>query len=373
MAIVIGSQFTTADANAAQSGTGTFSFPATVFDVGVNCLRTNPTTTANGAVEFRSWSSNSGVQVADINKESLYIDFLFRVDTAPSANDEPIAIVQYTTNPTTGANLEIRINSSRQLVVYDTTLTLVATGTTALSTGTQYRIQVRSQASATGAYEVKINGVSELSGTCNQTATNSIIVAFGKRANRNGRTVDFYYGRVVVDDAEFHSDIDITAMAIDGNGNYTAWTGDYQDVDETPPHDTDTTYVTSSTSGQAETWSLQSAAAAGITGTVHAVQAILIVRDEGGASALRYRLRSGSTDSDNATNNDPGSSYVGRGRLLTTDPATSAAWLLAALDSIEVGVVNNANVAARCTLAIVEVFHTAAAASGNPWYAYSQM
>lgn len=353
--------FGSGDANGFYLLSGTASIVNTVFDAGEFCLRVNPTTTGTGSVRLRQINTATGVATASFNAASIYVGFLFRCDTAPGSGSEIIYQMRDSSNI---VKLSVRINSSRQLAVYDSATSLVATGSTALSLSTVYHIGVLTSAGTSGAYEVQINGASELSGTCDQLAANNGSAFFGKALNVSSQSVDFYYGHVAFSDSGFPpTSLRVRSMHIAGNGNYTAWTGDFQDVDETPPHDGDTSYVTSSTSGHAETWTLESAASAGITGTVLAVSAVLIVRDEGGSSALRYRLRSGSTDSDTSENNDPGATYVGRGRWLDVDPATSAAWLLSALDSIEIGVLNNANVAARCTFGIVEVLHEPAVAS----------
>lgn len=346
--------FGSGDANGFDLLSGTASIVSTVFDAGEFCLRVNPTTTGTGSVRLRQFNNTTGSITSSFNAASIFAGFLFRCDTAPGTGSE---IVYQMRDGSNNIKLTVRMNSARQLAVYDSAASLIATGSTVLSVSTVYHLGILTSAGTTGAYEVQINGASELSGTCDQLAANNGFAFLGKASNVSSQSVDFYYGHVSFNDAEFPpTTLRVRSMHIAGNGNYTAWTGDFQDVDETPPHDGDASFVSSNTSGQAETWTLESAASAGITGTVLAVSSLVIVRDEGGSSALRYRVRSGSTDSD-TINNDPGATYVGRGRWLVVDPDTSAAWLLSALDSIEIGVLNNANVAARCTFGIVEVLH----------------
>lgn len=353
--------FGSGDTNGFYLLSGTASIVNTVFDAGEFCLRVNPTTTGTGSVRLRQINTATGVFSSSFNAASIYAGFLFRCDTAPGSGSE---IVYQMRDGSNNIKLTVRMNSARQLAVYDSAASLIATGSTVLSLSTVYHLGILTSAGTTGAYEVQINGASELSGTCDQLAANNASAFFGKALNVSSQSVDFYCGHVAFSDSGFPpTSLRVRSMHITGNGAATDWTGDYQDVDETPPHDGDTSYVTSSTSGHAETWTLESAASAGITGTVLAVSAVLIVRDEGGSSALRYRLRSGSTNSDSSSNNDPGATYAGRGRWLDVDPATGVAWTLAALDSIEIGVLNNANVAARCTFGMVEVLHEPAVAS----------
>src|SRR3972149_4702960 len=82
-------------------------------------------------------------------------------------------------------------------------------------------------------------------------------------------------------------------------------------------------------------------------------------RDKGGPSLFAVRLRSGSTNDDTSDRN-VGITYALYGKVYDTDPADAGAWTSGDLDALEVGVVNNAAVAARCTELLVMVWSAGA-------------
>lgn len=342
--------FESGDSAGLQALTGTASVQGTVKRLGDYALRVNPTT--NGTGSIRAFGLNANGTTAGFDLATAVVGFAFRVATLPAASSEEIARVD-TTGGTQKAT--IRITSAGLLAIYaaDGT-TLIATSSSALVVNTWYYIEWTLGTGVSSAYTVKVNGTTFLNGTSDFGVTNSGGIRLGKVTDRNSQTVDFYYDDIYVADSSLGQPY-VARMDGNSDGNYTAWTSSsgllspskYSDAIQ-GPHDSDTTYLSTSTSGNAFTMALESAAQAGIVGTVHGVMALAIVRDEGGASSFQVRIRSGSTDSD-TTANDPGSSYVTRQKLASVDPATSAAWQLPALDSLEVGVVAGANVAHRCT------------------------
>lgn len=339
----------TGDNTEAVATSGTFSVQSTTVRTGGYALRTNPSTTAAGRHLFTNIATN-GASGTGFNVDNLYTTFYFRYATLPSSNDEPIF---QAVGSSGGLKLELRINSSGNLAAYDTTPSLLTTGTTALSANTWYRLDVLVGTGATASWEVQINGTSEISGTGNLNTQQNGDVRLGKAINRNGNTIDFFYDDAVFNDSAYTTTPQVVRMDPDGTGNYAAWTGDNTDVDEIP-HDSDTTYITSSTMADEETETLESSSAAGVVGTIAATKSIAIVRDEGAASAIQVRLRSGSTDND-TTSNDPGATYILRAKVYTTDPADSAAWTSGDLDALEVGVENISTGALRVTMLSVMV------------------
>ena len=350
--------FETGDLTEGTSSSGTVSVQSTVVRSGGYAFRSNPTTTGAGRLDLGGLSAAGAI--AGFNVATIYETVYFRYATRPASADEPI--IRHISQ--LGAlKFELRLNSSGQLAAYDSALTLLATGATVLAADTWYRIEVSVGTGTSAAWEVKINGVSEISGTANLTTSNVSDCRLGKSINRNGNTVDFFYDDVCFDDAAYPGAGQVFRMDADNNGAYTAWTGVYTDVDDIP-HDSDTTYLSNATSGNAETVTLESGASAGLVGTPKSVKSCAIVRDEGGSSAIQVRLRSATTDND-TTSSDPGATYVLRALVYNTDPATGAAWLAAALDSLEVGVDNAASVAARCTALSVMVWEDGVAVSAR--------
>ena len=356
--------FETGNASEAFQALGTYSIQSTTKRTGNYALRVNPVTTGTGYFSLAGLAATGGI--GDIGSTETYMAFYFRVAAAPAANDEEFALLNLSGSPNN--NNALRLTSGRVIKFYsgDGT-TLIATGSTVLALDTWYRIELwigsGDGAGATDNYELRINGATEFSGTMQFGGAGATAVAFylGKVNNKNGQSVDFYYDDVAVSNSGWVGHGKVSILKPNGAGSYTDWTGTYADVDEVP-HDSDTTYLTSSTSGQAETVALDSAATSGVDGAIGTVKAVAIVRDEGGASAIQVRLRSGTTDSD-TTSADPGTSYVALCKMYDVNPADSAAWESADIDGIEAGVENNASVAARCTAIYAMVWSTGQVAS----------
>lgn len=344
--------FETGNTAECSTSSGTFSMQGTTVRTGAYALRTNPTGSGTGYGEINGLAT-TGANAA-FNVATLWIRFYFRYATKPAANSEPILRAL---NTASAPKLRIHLDSAGKLHVINSAGTDVFTGSTVLSANTWYRIEASIATGTSAAWELLIDGVSEGSGSTNTTTTNHGAVDFGKVPNVNGNTVDFFYDDIAIDAAGYPGAGQVEAMQPDGNGTYTAWTGTYTDVDEIP-HDSDTTYISAMLSTGAETATLESTAAAGISGVVAVAKTCAIVRatTDAIATAFRVRTRSGSTDSDTTADYDASTSYVLLAKLYATDPNTGSAWTLSGLDGAEPGVVNNNNLTEhRCTQILIMV------------------
>lgn len=358
--------FETGDTVEVGSGVGTQSFSTTTVRTGTYALRTNPTTTGV------SWRRVNGLAATGVtsayNSPTTYYTVYFRYATKPAANDEEILAFGGT-----GAEVKwtLRLDSDGHINAYDNNTALLdpGTGTTVLSANTWYLIEVQSGTGASGAYEVKINGTSEFSGTGNLGSPNNGTIFLGKHVNQNGNSVDFFYDDLAIDNTDYPGAGKVFIQKPTGDGTYTAWTGGttgtYTDVDEVP-HDSDTTYIGDSTSGNAETTAVQTGTQAGLIGTPKSVKALVVVKDEGGVSSVKLRFRSNTTDGTDTTAVDPGASYVLLAKIFNTDPATSDTWTIGGIDTLQVGVVNNASVAARATALYTMVWENGVVANATP-------
>lgn len=325
------------------SNNGTASIQSTTVRTGTYALRVNPTTTAVGSVTLAGIAA--GGASTGYSAATTYIRFYFRYATKPSSGDEEI----YRTRAGAALKFQLRLNSSGNLVAYQQDLTSLGTGSTALSADTWYRIEVRvgTAVAGSGVWEVKLDGTSELSGsTADLLNSNNTRCELGKDVNYNGNTVDFYYDDAIISNSAFPGAGECKVLYADANGNYQTWSigagsGNHYEVVDEVPHDSDTSYLLSSNVvGEAETEALISAETAGISGTVNTVRAVCMFKRDGASNgSVRVRLRSGSTDSTNGTNSSVAASYSDFSRILDTDPATSSAWTVSALNSIEVGAV----------------------------------
>lgn len=348
----------------------TQSVQATTKRTGGYALQCNPTTTAVGYAQLFGLAT-SGVDTR-YSAATAYYRFYFQYGTKPSANDEEMFTAEALVDSVPTQKLVIRLNSDGKLSVYDSVNLLLGTGATVLSSGTWYRIEVSVGTGLTADWELKINGTSEIDGTAAIGVDNNGSCVLGKFVNQNGNTVNFYYDDFLVSNSAFPGAGQCEVMQIDGDGTYTTWTigagagSDWQNIEEIP-HDSDTTYLLSTlTAGNASTGTLESAASAGISGTINCVKSHCVVKRDGAANGtMQLRLRSGTTD-DDTVNASSTANYVVREKLYDTDPADAGAWTTTDLDGIEVGIEEReATDKTRCTMACVFVDFTPAAVAST--------
>jgi hypothetical protein len=343
MAVLNLNGFETGDLSEAQNTTGTISVVTSPVHSGAYALRINPTA-ATGNYNMRG-PTTTGADAA-LGLSTLYVSFYLRLAALPGATI-------FISRASDGTNFiaSLQVTSAGEIFI-DATAGDSATAATLVA---DYWHRIDFKVVQNGTCELQVDGGTVV------TATGANLTINQVRFGTGTETKDIYLDDIVFDDAGFPSaQYAIRRMAPSADGNYTAWAdnlggNDWEAVDDVP-HDSDTSYITSSTATEAETVALEDGPSASIWGTVLGVKSLAIVRDEGGASSIDIRLRSGSTD-DDTTNSDPGSAYVLRAKLYNTDPATSAAWVLSALDSVEVGVLNNNNVAVRCTMLCASVLY----------------
>lgn len=324
-------------------------------------LRTNPSTTNTGTGLFLGLAATGAG--AAFNKATLYFGQWCQLDTVASANDEPLFVAQDTTPI---QKLEIRVNSAQQLTAYNAAGTLIGTGTTVIPLATPFLLEIKVGTDLTAApWEVLINKVPEpnLSGTAALLASNNGRHRWGKNANRDGRSVDYYFGAKYTSDSGYiaGSTWAIGVLRPTSDGSTQQWTNGtgatFAEIDEAIVSTAD--YVRGSgAAGEVALFGLTDCAAAGITGTIHAIRVVLrIAEDSAVASSFSLRIKSGATTSD-TTAVDISSVGVIIERIFETDPNTGAAWTLAALDALEAGGIENNAVMDRISTLFVEVLYT---------------
>ena len=326
---------------------------------GRGAMHAGPAGAGTAAAIFMGFGANGNVSVLALSDG--YATFHFRADALPASGDEPI--FRFINGAATN-KMSVHLRSDGKLEVYDRTATLVATGTTVLSASTWYRIAVRGGNGAAAAYEVYIAadgaafGAAELSGTCDQGATALDRVQLGKSSNKSSQTMSMYFQDLVIDNAQIWNHYHIGIGLPRANGANTAWTGDYQDVDEFVC-DEATTEITSGTSGHIETYLMTSGADLGIgaSDTINAVSGVNI--RVGGASneALNITFVSGASTTNTSNFNCPAAYAIGQ-FLKLLDPSTAAAWTRSGFDAIEVGCKLNSAFAAWVSSVMAYVMFT---------------
>jgi len=247
-------------------------------------------------------------------------------------------------------HLVLTLNASNQIVCRrGASGTVLATGTTVLTTGVFYFVEFKFTISDTvGTIEVRLNGStsSELAATGIDTRNGGNAtwdtLALGPGYNATFRFDDLYVldGGGSAPHNDFLGDCRVEALLPQtGNGTNTGLTcstgSDHGAlVDENPPND-DTDYNSSSTVNAKDTYNYPSLSATPLV--VYGIQPTMRARKtDAGAQSIAHVVRSGGADTDGA-NVNPTTSYLYSPEIWTTDPATGIAWTAAGIAAMEVG------------------------------------
>lgn len=306
------------------AATGTASVVTSPVRSGQYALRINPTTTGLGYNSFARIAANGTNNPTSINIATCYFRFYFRYATKPASNSEEIC---YINDTAPAPKLMLRINSSGQLMAFDNTGTnqIGSTGSTVLMQDTWYLIEISVGTGTSAAFEVRLaaddgsESVTEISGTGNLTTLNNSAISLGKRNDRNGNSVDFYYDDLSISDSDFPGPGRVARLDPISDSADVWTTGTFANIDDFSSqagNDGDTTYITTSTNTDAHIPNFTSNADAGITGVINAVKSYLLTRDESQTVAHDTMLQVNGAGT-NTTNLDGGATYSSRCQILT--------------------------------------------------------
>lgn len=295
-----------------------------------------------GSLGLQRGSNSTMELVKELDAQATWImGFGYRLGTGtPAGSGYTISRLMDATTQ----QLELRITNERRLTVTRNN-TVLATGTTILAEDVYYFVEWKATiADAGGSIEVRINGVTEISfsgDTKNTASAGANRVTLGSTIQNIGAVSAFDDWYVLDGTAttpnDFLGDVKVLGLVPDGAGNYSQWTpsagSNWQNVDELIT-DGDTTYNSSSTAGQKDSFTYT-----GLTGmpTVYGVRHQLKHRkDDAGARTVRPFTRAGGTDSfgSNVTLAD---SYTGSDRIMGKNPATGVAWTATEVNALEAG------------------------------------
>lgn len=277
------------------------------------------------------------------------VGFAFQLTSTNSAARE---IVTFTDGGSTG-QFGLGITTANKLFVFrGTASTVVATSATGLTNNQWYYLEIQATLhNSTGAYEVRLNGTQvadltasgvDTTSTANNQATGVYVASFGTP------TGNHYYDDLYITDTStasntgFLGECRVTTIVPSGAGSSAQFTpsagSNYQNVDEAGTSGTvaDTDYNSSSTAGHIDSFAISSSS---ITGSpaVYAVALSLTCRkDDVGTRTIRTRLKSSSAVATGSTQTVLSSYATFRSQHLT-DPNTSAAWSVAAVNAMEIG------------------------------------
>jgi len=238
------------------------------------------------------------------------------------------------------STLQLRLTSNK-LEVLNSSSTSIATGTTTLTTGVWYYIEVKLFVNgASGTVEVHLNGTSEIASTTGNFGSSNITNFLIQQQTANiSTTFDDIYacdtsGTV---NNDFLGDVRVETIFPNGDGAHTQWTptgggSHYTQVNETTP-DGDTTYVSDSTPNDRDSYTFGD-----IDGnaSVFGVQVSMYARkDDANTRQIAPVIRQGGTDYDGTTVT-LSASYQFYSQLYDKDP-TPAAWTAANVNADEFG------------------------------------
>jgi len=312
-------------------------------------LQVSPANTSTHAVLLTGEYTTTGEQ-GSTDRDVMLASFFFKVTTAPSGDERIAAMINNAGTPqsylelTSGLNLKLNGGSA---------------GPTTLVLDTWYYIDWLYNLD-TNTEVVRINEATEFSGAPSGGQVRQLQLGRGASGANPGYTA--VYDDVILQFADavasvgYISPYMIKRLDPDGDGTDDDWTSsttpdEYQSVDEINP-DSDTTLAISSTSADAQTFTLEDADDAGIPGgstILGTIYAAYVRRTSSAQAPYELRIRSGATvdDADQAL---APASYGLRARVDVVDPDTAAVWTIAALDAVEIGLDHpNSTDTLRCT------------------------
>lgn len=352
MAIVNYSGFETGDATEFQSMTGSAAVQSSIVKSGGYALKIETTATGTGLCQLGMVSA-AGQNVA-ATLTAIYSRFYFRYTTKAASGDETIT--------SASSKFELRLNSAGKLSFYDRTNTLKSTGTKVLESDIWYRIELHIVNGSSGTYEVRIDGITDLSGSADVANTQFTGLFVGKPVNRNSNPVLYYYDDLAIDSSDWIGESFVAALRPAAVGTYDAFSnfGGINKVSSVMNNDGDTTYIYSSNSNTLQSFTVESPASRGITGVIKAVKAISTQRYPATSASARAFIKSNGTNSFVTNPGYTASTYAANSKLLLQEPSANADWTISDLNSLEIGVGTNSSASGltNCTRLIAMVLYT---------------
>lgn len=232
--------------------------------------------------------------------------------------------------------------------------TKILTGSTAISSQTQYYIELHGVIdNSSGEVEIRVgtqsdgtfNGDTQATGNANIQTIHLGLYDAG--APPNVGTIDAYYDDFVIVDTSgsvansWPFGAGVERLDPDGDGNYSQWTStggnDYTEINDLATYgnavDDDTTRIYHGVVGERTSVTVDNTSLAGddVLGV-----AIVSYAKGGGADDVAHFVRLSTTDYDQ-TAFTPASGYGWHMTILTTNPATTSAWATSEIDGMEIG------------------------------------
>ena len=245
-----------------------------------------------------------------------------------------------------GVQIKISPQSDGSIVVIRGVTVLGTSAASVIKPNVWNYIEVKIKISdAAGTYDIVVNGVNVLSGAGADTQEQA--AATFDRIFLYGNSGDYgYYTDMYICDStgaannDFLGDIRVDTLYPDGAGNYTQWDANvganYECVDDDGDIDDDTTYVSTDTLNELDSYTYDNLSALGAT--IHGVTSTWCTRkDDVGAVGATPITRVAASDylGSEITLTD---SYVTEQYIWDVNPDDAAAWAEADVNGMELGV-----------------------------------
>jgi hypothetical protein len=245
------------------------------------------------------------------------------------------------------ASIQCDVRLSNGVLTVTRNGTVLATGTTFLLANTWYYIEFKATINNSGSFELRLNGVVEVSGS--GVDTQSTANAYANRFYCEIAGVnDAYFDDLYILDStgstnnNFLGDVRVEALFPNGNGNSSLLDGsdgnqtdNYLLVDETPPN-SDTDYVESSDVGDKDTYTYSNLTTT--AGTVYGVQIVSWSRKtDAGARSIRQIARVSGSEADSPSDIELSTSYRYFSEIRETKPG-GGSWTISDVNGAEFGV-----------------------------------
>jgi hypothetical protein len=316
--------------------------------------RCYPTGSTEGCVEFQDMADGGDYW----DEPTVYSKMDLLPTTVPTSGHDSILGWYDQSGYIKG---ELHINSNRKLELYDSTGALLGTGTTTLWNllgVSWYRIETMIGTGASSAFEVRINGDTEMSGTGNFRTSNHSSAFIGRsRYGLFGDAVDSDcgYDDVSFDGGWWVGATKVVKLVVGGDGYYAQWTArggpasKYLCVDEDLPNG-NTDYIDSTTS--ASKYSATVGALGVSAKWYRLVKACATYRKNDSSSLTKCAtiLRSSTTDVTSTLWSLSQTYYSTYPVSRSKDPATSTWWTESGINAAQVGVLHSSTSGdVRCT------------------------
>ena len=276
---------------------------------------------------------------------------VFKLNTTilPSYSFTYPFVTFYDAFPTGNIHLKFHLNSSRLIEVRNSADALIATTSGhSINANTWYYLEIKAKISDTvGQITININDVEVLSTSADkdtQNGTNAYVEAIGIKKVYN---VDTHIDDLYICDTsgsqhnDFLGDKRVDPVRSDAAGTYTQFTpsagSNYQNVDETPGPDDDTTYNDDGTVGHKDSYNMGLLPSPAGT-TIHGFKSQITVRKtDAGSRKCKPLTRSGTTDT-LGTEIVLSDSFTTHFEIYEDNPDDSEAWADADINAVQVGV-----------------------------------